>query len=88
MVSGTRQVMPPRYPDSDKLCGYLNVHNIRRAFTLLLQYFGHLKMYNIGGIFVECLGNVVCVGTLFVFTSLLSFECLAVYVLVVGHCGV
>ena len=36
-------------------------------------------MYNIGGIFVEYLGNVVCVGTLFVFTSLLSFECLAVY---------
>ena len=71
--------MPPRYLDSDELFGYLSVHNVRRAFTLLLQYFGHLKMYNIGGIFVECLDNVVCIGALFVFTSLLSFECLAVY---------
>ena len=47
-----------------KLFGYLNVHSIRGAFTLILQYFGHLKIYNIGGIFVECLINIICVGVL------------------------
>ena len=34
---------PPDIRTAMKLFGYLNVHNIQGAFTLILQYFGHLK---------------------------------------------
>ena len=33
---------------------------IRGLFRLLLQYLGHLKIYNIGGIFRRMLVNIIC----------------------------